>query len=59
MFTLRDFLLTLSCEIECTICNDNRYTEMSSKLLTEEYIRLDDIVSNIKIEYGKVYLWVE
>lgn len=56
-FTLRNFLNTLSHDIECTIVTNN-YTEMAKTILKEEYIALDDVVEKWDFEDGKLFVWV-
>lgn len=56
-FTLRNFLNTLSHDIECTIVT-NKYTAMAKTILKEEYIALDDVVEKWDFEDGKLLVWV-
>lgn len=56
-FTLRNFLNTLSHNIECTIVTNN-YTEMAKTILKEEYIALDDFVEKWDFKDGKLFVWV-
>lgn len=56
-FTLRNFLNTLSHDIECTIVT-NKYTEMAKTILKEEYIALDDAVEKWDFKDGKLFVWV-
>lgn len=56
-FTLRNFLNSLSHDIECTIVTNN-YTEMAKTILKEEYIALDDMVTKWDFEDCKLLVWL-
>lgn len=56
-FTLRNFLETLTCDIECEIVT-NKDTGMAKTILKEENIALDDFVEKWEVKDGKLLVWI-